>query len=59
MCFRMQGQVEHIKKHKDKLINQNQNNGILNGHTESKSSIWTKRLRKSLLEKKCSSKNRR
>lgn len=54
-CFRMQGQVEHIEKQKNKLVNRNQNNGVLNGHTDSKSYIWTKRLRRSFLEERCSS----
>lgn len=36
MCFRMQEQVRLTEKHKNKLVNRNQNNGKLN---DSKSTI--------------------
>lgn len=55
-CFRMQEGVELTEQPKNKLVNRNQDNRILN---DSKSTIWTKTLRKSVLEKMHSNKSRR
>ena len=52
----MQEGVELTEQPKNKLVNRNQDNRILN---DSKSTIWTKTLRKSVLEKMHSNKSRR